>query len=72
MRTRTGRIFDTDTKSFVYDDKHEYPTLFTFIPIGEMADGSKVWCKCDKNKEVIDDTQYLLTTRGGMQTFIEL
>lgn len=40
---------------------------------GEMADGSKVWQEINpKTREIIDDQEYLLFTRGGWSEFCYL
>ena len=53
------------------DDQPE--RMIHCIVKGEMADGSKVWNEIDpKTKEVINETDLLLFTRGGWSVFTYL
>lgn len=64
MRRRYGITFDTDEK---------YYKMITCVVTGEMADGTKVWTECDKDKAPINiDKQYCLQIRGGWSEFVRL
>lgn len=61
--TRRGIFFNEDGTS----------RMMICVVGGKMADGSKVWQEINpKTREIIDDQEYLLFTRGGWSEFCYL
>lgn len=58
---------------FRFDEDGDLRRMYA-VPVGEMADGSKVWMECDEKKEIIDEhTQYsLYKMANGAQLFVVL
>jgi len=42
------------------------------IAIGQMSDGTMVWQECNKDREIIDDQQYMLFAYKGWQEFVPM
>lgn len=62
MRKRYGITFENTRHRMIF-----------CVVTGAMADGTKVWTECDKDKNIIDiDKQYTLQTRGGFSEFVRL
>lgn len=56
-----------------YGWSDEHKSTITCIVTGEMADGTKVWTECDKDKSPVNiDRQYTLQTRGNWSEFVPL